>query len=402
LNRDFLIILGLVCLLAVAVAGCDKKSPAGFERPPAPVSVATAVTEDVPVYIDNVGKTVATEVVSIQPQVSGRITEIHFKDGADLKKGDMLFTIDPRPYEAALHSAEATLAQNKAQRDLAKLNFDRYAELLKTESVSQQDYDQRKSAFDVAEAQVQQSEAAVETARLNLDYCFIHSPIDGRAGQRLVDVGNVVTFLGNVLSNSSGGQSGAGQPGVGDVGAANTGSLLVIERLDPIYADFTITENDLTQVQQNMRQGTLKVEVRLPDEPNKPREGKLTFLDNTVQGATGTVKLRATIPNSDHYFWPGRFVKVRLVLSTLHGAVLIPSAATQMSANGPFVYVIKDDSTAELRPVKLGQRQGELVVVDEGVKAGERVVTKGQLGVMPGGQVRIEGPGAGAEKEKKS
>ena len=198
----------------------------------------------------------------------------------------------------------------------------------------------------MAEAQVQQSQAAVETARLNLEYCTIRSPIDGRAGQRLVDIGNVV--------------------------AANTGSLLVIERLDPIYADFTITENDLTAVQRNMQSGTLKVEVRLPDEPDKPRDGKLTFLDNAVQEGTGTVKLRATIPNGDHYFWPGRFVKVRLVLSTLHGAVLVPAAAPQISAKGPFVYVIKEDSTAELRPVKLGQRQDEFVVVEEGLSLGSR------------------------------
>jgi len=338
--------------------------PSFPERPPSPVSVASAVTQDVPVYIDAIGKSVATEMVSIQPQVSGRITERHFKDGADLKTGDLLFVIDPRPYEAQLHSAEATLAQNKALLDLAKLQFNRYAELLSSNSVSQQEYDQRKNTMDVAEAQVRQSQAAVETARLNLEYCTIRSPIDGRAGQRLVDVGNVV--------------------------AANTGSLLVIDRLDPIYADFTITEDDLTPVQRNMREGTLKVEVRLPDEPTMPKQGELTFLDNAVQEGTGTVKLRSTIPNSDHFFWPGRFVKVRLILKTLPNAVLIPATAPQLSANGSFVYVIKDDSTADLRPVKLGQRQGDLVVVDQGLKAGERVVTTGQLAVMPGAKVHVD------------
>lgn len=267
-------------------------------------------------------------------------------------------------YEAQLHSAEATLAQNKAQRELAQIQFNRYAELLQTKSVSQQDYDQRKNTLDIAEAQVEQSQAALETARLNLEYCTIYSPIDGRAGQRLVDVGNVV--------------------------AANTGSLLVIERLDPIYADFTITENDLTAVQRNMEGGTLKVEVRLPDDPNEPREGHLTFLDNAVQETTGTVKLRATIPNNNHFFWPGRFVRVRLVLKTLAKAVLIPAAAPQMSAKGSFVYVIKEDSTAELRPVKLGQRQDQLVVIAKGLSAGERVVTEGQIGVVPGSKVHVD------------
>ena len=368
-------------LLVTGLAGCDKKDPSAFNRPPAAVTVAPATTQDVPIYLDSIGKTVAREVVSIQPQVSGRITEIHFTDGADLKKGDLLFTIDPRPYEAQLHSAEATLAEKKAQLELAKIQFARYAELLKTNSVSQQDYDQRKNTLDVAEAQVQQSRAAVETARLNLEYCTIRSPIDGRAGQRLVDIGNVV--------------------------AANTGSLLVIERLDPIYVDFTITEEELTVVQRSMKQEKLKVEARLPDKLDKPRDGELTFLDNAVQEGTGTVKLRATIANKDHYLWPGRFVKVRLVLSTLHGAVLVPAAAPQMSAKGPFVYVIKDDSTAELRPVKLGQRQDALVVVDEGLKPGDKVVTTGQLAVMPGGKVHMEEPGtatssATADSEDKS
>lgn len=174
--------------------------------------------------------------------------------------------------------------------------------------MSQEEYDLKKNAVDVAAAQVEQSEAAVQTAKLNLEYCFIRSPIDGRAGQRLVDTGNVVT--------------------------ANSGSLLTIQRLDPVYADFTVPENDLPAVQRNMARGSLKVEVRLPDEPGEPRIGTLTFLDNAVQDGTGTVKLRATIPNNDHRFWPGRFVKIRLVLDTLQEAVLVPAAAPQASARG--------------------------------------------------------------------
>jgi multidrug efflux system membrane fusion protein len=203
----------------------------------------------------------------------------------------------------------------------------------------------------------------VENGRLNLEYCTIRSPINGRAGQRAVDIGNVV--------------------------APNSGSLLVIQRLDPVYADFTVTENDLTAVQRNMAKRSLRVEVRLPDENGNAREGKLTFLDNAVQEGTGTVKLRATLANSDRRFWPGRFAKIRLILDTHADAVLVPADAPQLSAKGAFVYVIKSDSSAELRPVKLGQRQGELVVVTDGVKAAEKVVVKGQLGVTPGGKVRI-------------
>jgi multidrug efflux system membrane fusion protein len=350
------------------LAGCEKKAPASFERPPAPVTVATAVSQDVPHYIDAIGKFVAREVVSIQPQVSGRITQIHFTDGAELKAGQLLFTIDPRPYQAQVNVAEANLGQAKAALELAKINFDRVASVTDQRAVSRQDYDSKKNAVEVAEAQVKQNQAALESARLNLDYCTIRSPISGRAGQRLVDLGNVVT--------------------------ANSGSLLVIQRLDPIYADFTITESDLTIVQRNMAEGSLKVEVRLPDEPGtpRPRDGKLTFLDNSVQDGTGTIKLRATIGNQDRRFWPGRFANVRLILGMQQNAVLIPAEAPQMSAKGPFVYVVKQDSTAELRPVTVGQRQGELVVVSKGINSGERVVTNGQLGVTPGGKVRITEP----------
>ena len=360
--------LRLACLLSALLVGCQKTTPPSVERPPAPVSVAAAVTQDAAVYLDEVGKCVAREVVSVQPQVSGRITAIHFADGADVKVGDPLFTIDPRPYRAQLDAALATLAQARAALDLAKIQFVRAGNLRQTKAIAQQDYDTRKNAVDVSQAQVEQGQAAVETARLNLDYTSIRSPINGRAGHRLVDLGNVVT--------------------------ANSGSLLMIQRLDPIYADFTVAENDLTTVQRHLAAGTLRVEVRLPDEPDRPVVGQLTFLDNAVQDATGTVMLRATVANSERRLWPGRFVKVRLVLSTVAGAVLVPAAAPQMSAKGPFVYVVKDDSTAELRPVRLGQRQGELVVVAEGLRAGERVVINGQLGVTPGGKVRIEEPRA--------
>jgi multidrug efflux system membrane fusion protein len=289
--------------------------------------------------------------------------QIQFTDGEDIHKGDPLFTIDPRPFQAQLDAALATLARQKAELDLARTQYKRYADLVTTKAVSQAEYDTRKNAVAVDEAQVKQAEAAAETARLNLQYCTIRSPIDGRAGRRLVDIGNVVE--------------------------ANKTQLMTIQRIDPIYADFTVNQNELTAVQENMRRGTLKVEVRLPDEAEAaPMSGQLTFLDNAVQDATGTVQLRATVDNRDRRLWPGRLVKVRLVLSTIHGAVLVPSVAAQMSAKGQFVYVVKEDSTAELRLVKTGQPQGNLIVIEEGVKPGEKVVINGQLGVSPGGKVR--------------
>jgi membrane fusion protein, multidrug efflux system len=348
--------------LLVSLAGCAKKDPPAFQRPPALVTVAPAVSQDVPVYLDEVGHTVAREVVSIQPQVSGTITQILFTDGADLKKGDPLFTIDPRPYEAQLNAAQANLAQSKAALDFARVQFARVQDLVESRAIARQDYDTRKNAVDMGEAQVQQNEAALESARLNLEYTSIKSPIDGRAGHRLVDLGNVVT--------------------------ANTTTLLTIERMDPIYADFTVTESDLSAVQREAARHALRAEVRLPDAA-KPEVGSLTFLDNSVQSSSGTVLLRATIPNGERHLWPGQFVNVRLILSTLPKAVLVPSAAAQDSAKGPFVYVIKADSTAELRPVKLGQRQGDSIVVEQGLQPGEKVVLNGQLGVMPGSKVNV-------------
>jgi multidrug efflux system membrane fusion protein len=358
-------LLGLALIFA-GLAACNKKPEANFERPPAPVTVARAVARDVPVYIDAVGKTVAREVVSVQPQVSGRVTQIHFTDGANVKIGDLLFTIDPRPYQAQLDQAEANVAQAEAALSLAKVNFARVEKVSDPRAVSRQDFDARKSAVETAEATLKQNRAAVENARLNLEYCTIRSPINGRAGQRAVDVGNVVS--------------------------ANNGSLLVIQRLDPIYADFTVTESELSGVQRNMAKQALKVEVRLPDDGTEPREGKLTFLDNSVQEGSGTVKLRATLNNNDRSFWPGRFVKVRLILQTQRDAVLVPADAPQLSAKGPFVYVVKPDSSAELRPVKVGQRQEDLIVIKDGLKADERVVVSGQLGVTPGGKVRVLQP----------
>jgi len=229
--------------------------------------------------------------------------------------------------------------------------------------------------------------AAIDSAKVDLSYCYIHSPIDGRAGQRLVDVGNVVSPGGTANRNSTeGGNNGtASSP-------TNSNALVVIEKLDPIYADFTISQDKLTAVQEQMRSGTLKTEIRLPDANGEMVAGTLTFLDNAVQNTTGTVSLRATIPNAGHRFWPGRFVNVRLVLSTLHQAVLIPATAPQMSAKGSFVYVVKQDQTAEQRQVSLGQRQQDLVVIESGVQVGETVVTNGQLGVTPGGKVLVEKP----------
>ncbi len=363
-------------LWQLTASGCNRANPqaAGPQMPPAPlVTVAKAQKQDVPLYLDEIGKSGGSESVTVTPQVGGRITERHFQDGADLTKGALLFVIDPRPYQAQWDSARASLAQAKAALALAKAQFARDEELVGSKAISKQDYDTKKNTVDVDLAQVESAEAVLETAKLNLEYCYIHSPIEGRAGARLVDVGNVVQ--------------------------ANTTGLLLIQRLDPIYADFTVTEGDLPEVQKEMSRGSLKTLVRLPSDPeNRARSGKLTFLDNAVQNGTGTVNVRATMSNPDHHFWPGQFVNVRLVLATQKNAVLIPNQATQISQKGPFVYVVKPDGTADFRPVTLGQRQGDNVVITQGVAAGENVIVTGQMTVPPGGKVRVDtgvAPGPG-------
>jgi multidrug efflux system membrane fusion protein len=408
----FVLLSALVALSVMSFTGCSKNAAQqSFERPPAPVSVSAAVAEDVPTYLDAIGKTVAREVVTIQPQVSGRITKIHFTDGENVKKGDMLFTIDTRPFEAALNQAqanvqkdaalkkqaEANLAREIAQAKWGDVQVARYRTLAEQGVVAREQYEEfranqdslnanvgsARAAVNSAAETIKVDTAAVEAAKVQLSYCFIRSPIDGRAGQRLVDIGNVV---------NPGGAS--GNTGASDQTSDSAKGLLVIERLDPIYADFTISQNNLADVQQQMRAGRLKTEVRLPDSADEPVIGQLTFLNNSVADTTGTVSLRATIPNSGHLFWPGRFVNIRLVLNTIHQAVLVPASAPQMSAKGSFVYVVKQDASAEQRPVTLGQRQGDLIVVESGVAAGEQVVTAGQLGVTPGGKVHIAQPEA--------
>jgi multidrug efflux system membrane fusion protein len=394
--------------LSLLVSSCANKAQQSFERPPSPVQVSVAVSQDVPTYLDAIGKTVAREVVSIQPQVSGRITKIHFTDGANVRKGDMLFTIDTRPFEASLRQAQASLSKDGALKKQAEANLakevaqakwgyaqvERYRALVEHGVVPREQYEELRANYESLRANVEAAKAnvrsadeaikvdaaAVESAKVQLSYCYIRSPIDGRAGQRLVDLGNVVN------------PGGSNNTGNGNENSPSSNALLVIERLDPIYADFTISQGSLTAVQQQMRAGALKTEVRLPDTGGEMVAGQLTFLDNSVQNATGQVTLRATVPNSDHRFWPGRFVNIRLVLNTIHSAVLVPVSAPQMSANGSFVYVVKPDSTADQRQVTLGQRQGDLIVVETGVQAGERVVINGQLGVTPGGKVLIEQP----------
>src|SRR2546425_2449251 len=318
-------------------------------KPPArPVLVAQVVTKDVPVYLDEIGTCAAYETVQVQAQVSGQIIARHFQDGSDVKQGDPLFTIDPRPYQAAVDQA-------KAQAALDQVTLKRQEDLRARKVISQQDYD-------IAVANAQKSQAATEAAQVNLDYCYIKSPINGRVGLRNVDVGNLV---------------GPSSP-----------PLVTIQGLDPIYTDFTVAENDLPLVRKYLAGSNVKVETYLADGSIAPRVGDLYFIDHAVQPGSGTVKARGVTPNPDRALWPSEFVLVRFILDTLKNATLVPSQAVQVSQSGPFVFVVKSDNTVDLRPVTPGQRQdGDLTVIESGVKAGETVIVTGQLALSPGAKI---------------
>jgi multidrug efflux system membrane fusion protein len=320
----------------------------GTQPPTRPVAVAKAATKDVPVYLDEIGTCAAYETVQVQAQVSGVIKARQFQDGSDVKKGDPLFTIDPRPYQAALDQA-------KAQAALDQVTLKRQEDLRARKVISPQDYD-------IAVANAQKSEAAAEAAQVNLDYCYIKSPINGRVGLRNVDVGNLV---------------GPSSP-----------PLVTIQGLDPIYTDFTVAENDLPLVRKYLGGPNVKVETYLADGSITPRTGDLYFIDNAVQPGSGTVRARGVTPNPDRALWPSEFVRVRFILDILKDASLVPTQAVQVSQSGPFVFVVKSDNTVELRPVTPGQRQqGDLTVIESGVKPDETVVVTGQLALSPGAKV---------------
>jgi membrane fusion protein, multidrug efflux system len=347
------LVSGIVGLLVVLFAIRAITSRQKAASPPAPRSVAVTkvITKDVPLYLDEIGTCTAVETVQVQAQVSGQIISRDFEDGADVKKGDVLFRIDPRPFEAALASAQADAA-------LAHATLARQTELRSKAVVAGQDYD-------VAMASAMKGDAAVKSAQVNLDYCTIRSPIDGRTGIRNVDVGNVV---------------GPSSP-----------PLLTVQRLDPIYTDFTIAEPDIPRVRQHLNGPPLQVLTETENDYLPPRRGELTFIDNAVQPGLGTVRARATTDNHDRSLWPAQFVRVRLILETLKNATLVPSGAVQIGQNGPYVFVVKPDSTLDLRQVKPGQKQdSDMTVITQGVKSGESVVTRGQLQLSPGMKVAAQ------------
>jgi len=366
-RRRVYIVGGAIVLLAIVFslrtcASHDRASPA---PPPRLVVVAKVITRDVPLYLNEIGTCASVESVKVQAQVSGQIISRDFQDGADVKKGDLLFTIDPRPYQAALEQAKGQLAQAQAQLVLDEITLKRQQELRARGVTAPQDLDVAQGTYNNDKAKVQAAQAAVDAAQVNLDYCTIRSPIDGRAGLRTVDVGNVIT----------GGNAG----GV---------VLLSIDRFDQIYTDFTVAETDVALVRRYLGNPNMKVQTDSPNDDQPPRLGDLYFIDNVVQPGSGTVKARGITPNPDRSLWPGEFVRVRFILDQIKDAKLVPAQAVQISQRGPFIFVLKQDNTVDQRPVRPGQRQdGDMMVIEDGVKPGETVVVTGQLALAPGTKV---------------
>ncbi len=362
------IFVSLVLGLSALIISCSSgKKENQVPAKAVPVTVATAIQRDVPVQVHAIGNAEAYSTVSVKPQIGGELSRVYFKGGQYVKKGAMLFLIDPRPYEAALRQAEANLVRDTVQAENASVDAQRYAELFKKGYVAREQYDQMRTNADALEAVVKADKAAVENARLQLGYCYIRNPIDGLTGSLIVNQGNIVK-------------------------ANPDTAIVVINQIIPIYVDFSVPEEELPDIKRYMAAGKLKVEAVIPNTETKVG-GELTFIDNTVNTATGTIMLKATFPNKDRTLWPGQFVDVVLTLTTQPNAVVVPSQAVQTGQAGSYVFIVKPDLTVELRQVASGRTYDGEVVIEKGIQTGEKVVTDGQLQLLPGTKVEIKKAG---------
>jgi multidrug efflux system membrane fusion protein len=351
----------LIFFLSLAIAGCGEKQMTNAPSAAKDVLVTKVQAMDVPVQLHEFGRLSSPESVNVQPQVNGRIMEVHFTEGQEVKKGDLLFVIDPRPFEADLEQSQGQLKSDQAQLDLAQRDLQR--DVQQQRFVSAQQLDRDRAQVENLQGAVAKDQASIDLAKLNLEYCYVRSPTDGRTGRRLVDPGNYVATGGATLVN--------------------------IQLQDPVYVDFTISENDLARLRESMGQGnTLTVDVLTPSKPDIVKTGKLSFLDNSVSTQSGTALLRATIPNQDRYLWPGQYVNVTLTLQILKDASVAPSQTVQMGGKGTYLFAVKPDDTVEQRLVTQGVRYQDLVVVSQGVKPGETVVVEGQLALGNGMKVK--------------
>ena len=325
---------------------------------------ATVEQKDMPVELNAIGAVEAYATVSVKTQVTGQLTGVHFQEGKDVRKGDLLFTLDKRALEAELNRQQANLEHDVAQAKLAHLDAERYAGLLQGGVVSHQQYDQVRSLADELDAAVRGDQAAIENAKVQLAYCSIYSPIDGQTGTLLIHQGNMIK-------------------------ANDTPFLVTINQVQPIRVAFTVPQQFLADIKRFSVAGRLPVQAAIQGD-SRPAIGTMSFIDNTVDAATGTIKLKGEFPNTDRRLWPGQFVNVTLVLHTQPKAVVVPAQALQNGQQGQFVFVIKSDMTVEARPVTVNRTSSGQAIVDAGLAAGERVVTDGQLRLVPGSKVSIK------------
>jgi len=356
--------LGILLLIPVLVASCSNGKAEKIKPSGVPVSVGVVVSKNVPFQIVSIGNVEAYNTISVKAMINGEIIGVHFKEGQYVNKGDLLYKLDPRPYEAALKQAEANLAKDTALARKAAEDVKRYKYLMKEELVPIKDYDQVIANDEALVATLKADRAFVETNKLQLDYTSIRSPISGIAGNILINNGNVVK--------------------------ANDVALVTINQVNPIYVTFAVPEKNLSEIKKRMAAGKLEVQAVIPGQEKDPETGVLSFIDNAVDKATGTIKLKGTFENKNRRLWPGQFISVTLFLYLQTDAIAVPSQAVQSGQMGQFVYVLKNDQTAEVRPVVVARTYENDSIIEEGLKPGEQVLTDGLLMVKPGAKVQIK------------
>ncbi|MCX5800868.1 MAG: efflux RND transporter periplasmic adaptor subunit [Candidatus Eisenbacteria bacterium] len=358
------VVRGLACSLiaALVLSGCTNKKAAHV--PPVPVTVAKVVIQPTPLSLDAVGVVEALETVSVKAQVGGVVTQVRFSEGQEVRAGQPLFEIDPRPFKVALDAAEAQLARDKSQSANAEVQAKRYADLIKKDFVTQEQYDDAVTQAEMLRSTVQADDAAVEQSRLNLAYASILAPISGRTGSILVKRGNVVK--------------------------ANDATLVVINQMTPVRVSFAVPESRLPLVKKYADRGRLEVRVKPSRDGSRPEvKGHLAFLDNAVDPNTGTVTLKAELSNEDDSLLPGQFVDTELILTVETDALTVPAGAVVTGQDGSFVFVVGSDNKVEKRPVEVNRTFNNTAVVERGLKPGETVVTDGQMRLVPGATVAV-------------
>jgi multidrug efflux system membrane fusion protein len=359
-------LLLLALLAAALLAGCGEEKPQGPPpRPPIPVKIAQAESRTVPLQIQAVGTVEPRATIEVRSRVGGELLTVHFREGEDVRKGALLFTIDPAPFQIALRQAEARLARDQTLAATAREKERRYQSLTGEGLISRQDYDLIRAEAESLEATVAADRAAVEEAGLQLAWSRIEAPLTGRTGSLLTHAGDLVVASGS-------------QP------------LVIIHQMEPIDVSFTVPEQELVRVRGALAGGTLAVAVLFPGEENRPIAGELSFIDNAVDSRTGTIRLKASFANTDRRLWPGQFVTAVMTLASFADATVVPTAAVQTGQQGTFVYLVKEDGTAELRPITRGITFEKQTVVSEGLRPGDTVVVDGQLRLYPGATLDMQ------------